>query len=183
MKKVSLWKLLWVFIKIGCISFGGGYGMIVVMQRELTKADLIEERSFLDVLSLSQTAPGALAVNMAIAAGERIAGAAGAIIGFVGSVLPSFVVIFVLSGIFYRIKDADATRRFMAGTKPAVLALIAYSFWSLFRTFPKSATKLFLMGATIVATAVLHIHPILVMLAAAGCYPIGQALHNWRSSV
>ena len=101
----KLLKLFLVFFKIGVISFGGGYGMILVMKRELVGRKLATEEEFMDSLVVAQTTPGALAVNLSIAQAGQIAGNIGAVVAFVGVVLPSFLAILFLSTLFNKYKE------------------------------------------------------------------------------
>lgn len=173
MKKIDLKKLIklfLVFFKIGVISFGGGYGMIIVMKRELVLRGLATEDEFMDSLTIAQTVPGALAINLSIAQAGMIAGNIGAVVAFIGVVLPSFLSIILLSSIFNKYKDNYYVKLFMDGTKPAVLALILMSFLDLLKNVKKNIITIILMILTVVMTAFLEIHPIitLVILGAIG---------------
>lgn len=167
MKKIELKKLIklfLVFFKIGVISFGGGYGMIIVMKKELVEKGLATEDEFIDALTIAETVPGALAVNLSIAQAGMLAGNIGAIVAFIGVVLPSFLCILLLSSIFNKYKDNPYVRQFMEGTKPAVLALILMSFLDLLKNVKKNIITIILMITTVVMTAFLEIHPIITLI-------------------
>lgn len=161
----KLVKLFLVFFKIGIISFGGGYGMILVMKRELVGRKLATEEEFMDSLVVAQTAPGALAVNLSIAQAGQIAGNIGAVVAFVGVVLPSFLSILFLSTLFNKYKENVYVLKFMEGTKPAVLALILMSFIDLLKNIKKNFITISLMGLTVVMTVIFEIHPIITLIA------------------
>lgn len=161
----KLVKLFLVFFKIGIISFGGGYGMILVMKRELVGRKLATEEEFMDSLVVAQTAPGALAVNLSIAQAGQIAGNIGAIVAFVGVVLPSFLSILFLSTLFNKYKENVYVLKFMEGTKPAVLALILMSFIDLLKNIKKNFITISLMALTVVMTVIFEIHPIITLTA------------------
>lgn len=160
----KLIKLFLVFFKIGVISFGGGYGMIIVMKKELVERGLATEEQFMDSLTIAQTVPGALAVNLSIAQAGMIAGNIGAIVAFIGVVLPSFLCIILLSSIFNQYKENKYVKLFMEGTKPAVLALILMSFIDLLKNVKKNIITIILMALTVVMTAFLQIHPIITLI-------------------
>lgn len=160
----KLLKLFLVFFKIGVISFGGGYGMILVMKRELVGRKLATEEEFMDSLVVAQTTPGALAVNLSIAQAGQIAGNIGAVVAFVGVVLPSFLAILFLSTLFNKYKENVYVLKFMEGTKPAVLALILMSFIDLLKNIKKNFFTIFLMIITVLMTALFEIHPIITLI-------------------
>lgn len=160
----KLLKLFLVFFKIGVISFGGGYGMILVMKRELVGRKLATEEEFMDSLVVAQTTPGALAVNLSIAQAGQIAGNIGAVVAFVGVVLPSFLAILFLSTLFNKYKENVYVLKFMEGTKPAVLALILMSFIDLLKNIKKNFLTIFLMIITVLMTALFEIHPIITLI-------------------
>ena len=88
-------KIFTCFAKIGAFTIGGGYAMIPIIQREVVeKNKWIEEQDFLDVLAISQSAPGILAVNISIFLGYRLKGVKGSIVATLGSALPSFFIIY-----------------------------------------------------------------------------------------
>ena len=120
-----LFKLFITFFKIGLFTFGGGYAMIPLIEREvIEKKRWIEKRDFLDMLVLAQSTPGPIAVNTAVFVGYKTAGTLGAIAATLGTVLPSFIVILLLALFFAEVREnryVDAAFRAM---RPAVVALI-----------------------------------------------------------
>ena len=120
-----LFKLFITFFKIGLFTFGGGYAMIPLIEREvIEKKRWIEKRDFLDMLVLAQSAPGPIAVNTAVFVGYKTAGVMGAIMATLGTVLPSFIIILLLALFFAEVREnryVDAAFRAM---RPAVVALI-----------------------------------------------------------
>ena len=120
-----LFKLFITFFKIGLFTFGGGYAMIPLIEREvIEKKRWIEKKDFLDMLVLAQSAPGPIAVNTAVFVGYKTAGVMGAIMATLGTVLPSFIIILLLALFFAEVREnryVDAAFRAM---RPAVVALI-----------------------------------------------------------
>ena len=161
---MNYFKFFLTFLKLGFISFGGGYGMILVMKEELIKKKYISEEDFMDVLVVAQSVPGPLAVNIGVASAKHIAGNLGAIIAAVGIVIPSFIIILILTLIFNMIEDNPYVEKFMTGTKPAVLALITMSFLNLFSHYKKTRPSLILIALTVVLTVVLKVHPALILI-------------------
>lgn len=120
-----LLKLFTTFFKIGLFSFGGGFAMIPLIEREVIERNKwIDRKDFVDMLVLAQSTPGPIAVNTAVFVGYKTAGTLGAIMATLGTVLPSFIVILLLALFFAEVRDnryVDAAFRAM---RPAVVALI-----------------------------------------------------------
>lgn len=120
-----LLQLFITFFKIGLFSFGGGFAMIPLIQREvIEKHKWIAGEDFLDMLVLAQSTPGPIAVNTSVFVGYKVRGVAGAIAATLGTVLPSFIIILLLALFFVEVREnryVDAAFRAM---RPAVVALI-----------------------------------------------------------
>ena len=118
-----LLQLFTTFFKIGLFSFGGGFAMIPLIQREvIERHKWINNKDFVDMLVLAQSTPGP--INTAVFVGYKTRGVAGAIVTTLGTVLPSFIVILLLALFFAEVRDnryVDAAFRAM---RPAVVALI-----------------------------------------------------------
>lgn len=118
-------EIFMVFFKIGMFTIGGGYAMIPLIKSEIVdKKRWMEEEEFLDTLAVAQSAPGAIAVNVAVFVGKRLGGYKGLLVTTLGSVLPSFLIILFIAMFFTGLKD---NRYFLAafkGIKPVVLSMI-----------------------------------------------------------
>ena len=120
-------SLFITFFKIGAFTFGGGWAMISIIEREIVdKHHWIEREEFLDLLAVAQSLPGILAVNIATAVGDKIGGARGSIVAAAGTILPSFLIILAIA-IFLTpdiIKNNRVVSAIFMGIRPAVVALI-----------------------------------------------------------
>ncbi|MDE7134736.1 MAG: chromate transporter [Rikenellaceae bacterium] len=130
-------KIFTSFFKIGCFTFGGGYAMILLMQREIGRHGWVNDEEFLNYLSLAQASPGPMAVNTAILIGYHRKGVIGGIAGFLGSVLPSFIILLTIAIFFRSLYQYPATKSVFMGMRPAVVALILYPVFS----FSKNITR------------------------------------------
>ncbi len=123
----SLLQLFLTFFKIGAFTFGGGWAMISIIQREIVeKHRWIGKEEFLDLLAMVQSLPGVLAVSIAVAIGERLRGAKGCIVAAAGTILPSFAIILTIA-IFLTpelITTNPTLSAIFKGIRPAVVALI-----------------------------------------------------------
>lgn len=124
----STYKSLFLtFFKIGAFTFGGGWAMISIIEREIVdKHHWIERDEFLDLLAITQSLPGILAVNIATAIGDKIKGTRGAVVASLGTILPSFFIILAFA-IFLTpetIKNNRVISSVFMGIRPCVVALI-----------------------------------------------------------
>ena len=120
-------QLFLTFCKIGAFTFGGGWAMISIIQREIVeKHKWLDPNEFLDLLAVAQSMPGILAVNISVVVGDRLKGVKGSICAALGSILPSFLIILAIA-VFLTpetIKDNAVVSRIFKGIRPAVVALI-----------------------------------------------------------
>ena len=121
------WRLFATFFKIGLFTFGGGWAMISIIEREVvTKRHWVEDEEFVDLLAVAQAMPGILAVNIAVVIGDRLLGLRGSVAAAVGTILPSFTIILLIA-VFLTpdtIKNNATLTAIFKGIRPAVVALI-----------------------------------------------------------
>lgn len=173
-----LFELFWVFFKIGAFTLGGGYAMIPLVQDEVCKKKKWStDGEFLDIVSISQSLPGALVVNTSAILGYKLLGIPGLICAVLGSVLPSFVSILAVAIILIDvIKYTPGTltgspansilQAVFKGVRPAVAALIAFSVVRLGKQLKLSYFNLS-VGALALALLILKVNPIFIIIAAA----------------
>lgn len=122
-----LTQLFITFFKIGAFTFGGGWAMISIIEKEIVnKHHWIAKEDFLDLLAVAQSLPGILAVNISVAVGDKLRGTRGSIVAAAGTILPSFLIILAIA-IFLTpdlIKSNDTLSAIFKGIRPAVVALI-----------------------------------------------------------
>ena len=164
----DLVSLFLTFLKIGAFTFGGGYAMIPLIQKEAAgKRGWITEEELLEVVAVAESTPGPIAVNAATYIGERVAGFPGAFLATLGVILPSFVILLAVS---YGLRAADglrAVRYAFLGLKAGVLALILRALWTMFCKVPKKATSSVLMAAAFLLTSFVRIPAVYVLLGCA----------------
>lgn len=123
----SLIQLFITFFKIGAFTFGGGWAMISIIEKEIVdKHKWIEREDFLDLLAVAQSLPGILAVNIAVSVGDKVRGVKGSMAAAAGTILPSFLMILAIA-IFLTpetIKNNETLTAIFRGIRPAVVALI-----------------------------------------------------------
>lgn len=122
-----LLQLFLTFFKIGAFTFGGGWAMISIIEKEVVdKHHWIDRGEFLDLLAVAQSLPGILAVNISVAVGDRLRGMKGSVWAALGTILPSFMIILAIA-VFLTpdlIKNNPVVSSIFMGIRPAVVALI-----------------------------------------------------------
>ncbi|MGM9803245.1 MAG: chromate transporter [Muribaculaceae bacterium] len=121
------WKLFITFMKIGAFTFGGGWAMISIIEREICdKHNWIAKDEFLDLLAVSQSMPGILAVNISVSVGDKLKGLKGSLAAALGTITPSFVIILLIAMFLTpdTIKNNPIINSMFMGIRPAVVALI-----------------------------------------------------------
>ena len=167
----KLWKVFSTFFKIGAFTFGGGYAMIPLIQNEaVEKNKWITDDDILEIIAIAESTPGPIAINSATFVGYRAAGILGSVCATLGVVLPSFVIILLLSFVLRQFQELQAVRYAFAGIRAGVLALLMKALWTMYKKSPKGWPAYVVMAASFVLTAIFDINVILVII---GCAVFG----------
>lgn len=138
--------------------------MIPIIEREMSKRGWIDSDELPDIVVLAQSAPGLLAVNMAIFAGHKIRGIKGSIAATLGAVMPSFLVILVIAMAYNVFEENPYVQKFFAGLRPVAIALILVPMVNMARKGCRTWWHWLLLIATLVAIAFLSVSPIYILL-------------------
>lgn len=166
------WKLLWrifvSFLKIGPVTFGGGYAMIPLIEREIvTNRKWIREEDIADIFAVSESIPGAIAINSATFVGYRVAGVKGAVAALLGVLLPTFLIVLGLCIAFLQVRDNPKIVAAFHGIRPAVVALIVYAAIKIGHTAVIDKTTLVTVVVAAAFLMVFHLHPVAVIAGGA----------------
>lgn len=124
-KLLQFFELFFAFAKIGLFTFGGGLAMMPMMQKELIdKRHWISEEDLIDYYAVGQSTPGIVAVNVSTFVGYRQLGVLGGIVGTLGVVTPSLIIIMILAGLINSIADYPIVQKALKGINVAVAALL-----------------------------------------------------------
>lgn len=166
MKKIL--EMFIAFFKIGAFTFGGGYAMIPLIEEEVVKnKKWIEKEEFMDVLVVSQSLPGALAVNCSIFLGYKIGGLMGAIMALLAVILPSFTIIIIIAAFFMQFRDNYYVNAAFKGITAAVPMLVLVGAISLSKGLEKNKRTAVTIIIALIALTLFDIHPIIVIIASA----------------
>lgn len=117
-------RLFLTFLKVGAVSFGGGYGMISLIREIVLGNAWLSESEFLSFIAVSESTPGPLAVNIATFIGSSQAGFFGALCATLGVILPSFLIIWLIAALARNLMRRAGVQAFLSGVRPCVVALI-----------------------------------------------------------
>ena len=161
------WQIFFVFAKIGTFTIGGGYAMMPLIQREVVdKKQWISKDDFVDMIAVSQTVPGILAVNIAIFTGYKLKKNAGSMVATLGSILPSFLMILAIAMFFRQFEDNIWVQKMFNAIRPAVVALIAVPVFTIAKTVGINIKTLIIPLASAFLIWYWGISPVYIILAA-----------------
>jgi Chromate transport protein ChrA len=161
------WQLFFSFAKIGAFTIGGGYAMLPLIQKEVVeKKHWIDQSGFLDMIAISQSLPGILAVNISILIGHKLKGNIGSIIATLGSALPSFVIMLLIAIFFRHFNENIYVVKIFKAIRPAVVALIAIPVFSLAKEAGITVKTIIMPIAAALLIWIWGVSPIYIILAA-----------------
>ena len=170
-KNILTEKLLPLFItffKIGAFTFGGGYAMIPIIQREIAdRKKWLSDDDIFDIIAISESTPGPIAINSATFVGYKIAGFWGAFFSTFAVVLPSFIIIGILSYLLKEFAAIKAVQYAFFGIRAAVLALLLRALYLMYKKCPKNIFSYFIMALSFILAAVLKLNVFLIIVICA----------------
>ncbi|MDR3226328.1 MAG: chromate transporter [Prevotellaceae bacterium] len=158
------------FFKIGMFTLGGGYVMIPLIEKEVvSKRKWINNDEFTEMLTLAQSAPGAIAINTAVFVGYKIHGTKGMLATVLGTVIPSFTIILLVAIFFTAIENNETIERIFCGIRPAVVALIAVPVVNMLKNKGFKINVIIITVMSAIAVWLLGISPVIVIVIAGIC--------------
>jgi chromate transporter len=161
-----LFQIFWTFFKISPVTFGGGYAMIPLIEKEVVeKRKWLKSEDVTDVFALSQSVPGAVAINSATFIGQRIGGVKGSIAAMIGVSLPTFLIVLTLGILYVFIQDNPKIEAAFLSIRASIVAIIVYAAIKIGKTaiVDKSTFGIMIVGVS----ALFFIHPIFAILLGA----------------
>lgn len=117
-------QLFLTFLEIGAVSFGGGYGMISLVREKVLSYGWLTEEEFLNMIAVSESTPGPIAVNMATFVGSAQGGVLGSALATLGVVLPAFIIMLIIASLIRNLLKYKGVQATLGGIRPAVVGLI-----------------------------------------------------------
>lgn len=177
-----MWEIFKTFFKIGLFTFGGGYAMIPLIEEQVVKEkQWIDEKTFIELLSVAQGLPGAMAINLANFIGFKINGYRGLIMACLGTVMPSFLIILSIAILMAGFPIMTVLQPAMDGMLPAIAVLIIYSAIKLGKKTPRNLSNVLLFVGALIALLWFKVSPIWVVLSGVLVGVIKGELENRRT--
>ena len=172
-----LWELFYTFAKVGVMTFGGGYAMLPILQREVVEnKGWATEEELANWFAIGQCTPGVIAVNTATFAGRKVLGNIGGVVATLGVVFPSLIIISLLAGVITTFAEVAWVKNAFAGIRVCVCVLI---FNSVVKLGKKSVIDRWTLGIfllILVLSLTLDCSPVVFVLVAALCGLVVKAL-------
>lgn len=163
----ELFDLFWTFCKIGALTFGGGYAMLPIIQREIVEnKKWSTDKEILDYYAVGQCTPGVIAVNTATFIGYKLRGITGGIIATIGVVFPSLIIILTIASFLQNFADMAIVQSAFAGIRVAVVALIITTVIKLLKSSIKDYLGVIIAILAFIISAFLGLSPVYVVIAA-----------------
>ena len=167
----DIWKLFAAFFRIGAFTFGGGYAMIPLIQKEaVEKNGWVTDDDILEIIAIAESTPGPIAINSATFVGYRTAGVLGSVAATLGVVLPSFVIIYAISFVLRQFQELKAVQYAFQGIRAGVLALLCKALWGMYKKNEKNWASYIVMAGAFILTGLLDVSVLPVLL---GCAVFG----------
>lgn len=161
----ELWTLFWTFFKIGSMTFGGGYSMLPLLQKEIVeKYHWATEEELLDFFAVAQCTPGVIAVNTATFIGYRKKKSLGGVCATVGVITPSLIIIMIIASVLQQFASVEWVSHAFAGIRIAVVALIISAIVKLWKTGVKDAIGVCLFLVSFVLVAFVKISSVWIVI-------------------
>ncbi len=167
----ELGKVFLTFLKIGAFTFGGGYAMIPLIQKEAVENHgWITDDDILEIIAIAESTPGPIAINAATFVGYRTCGVLGSVCATLGVVLPSFAIIYALSFVLRQFRELKAVQYAFQGIRAGVLALLCKALWTMYKKNKKNWVSYLIMAGAFILTGVLDVSVLPVLI---GCAVFG----------
>ena len=174
----TLWELYYTWFKMGLFTFGGGYAMLPMIQREvIDKHHWCSEEEIMDYYAIGQVTPGIIAVNTATFVGYDVMGIPGGIISTLGVISPSIVIITIIAGLITNFSELAVVQSALRGIQVAVCALMFTAVVKLYKSSVKDTVTFVIFAVALVLAYFTKISTVILVIAAGA---VGYALSIMR---
>ena len=160
-------QLFLSFTTIGLFAFGGGYAVLSFLQHEVTRRGWMTTERFADLIAISQSTPGPIAINLATFVGYETGGIPGALLSTLAVALPGMVFITVFGIFFFHFYERPAAQAVFQGLRPAVLGMIAAAAWHIGCVAINNGAAVAIAVLSALLIAKWKIHPIFLVIGSA----------------
>lgn len=162
----ELWQLFLAFLRIGSFTFGGGYAMLPMIQREIVqKYGWASDDDIIDFFAIGQVTPGVIAVNTATFVGYKVAGLAGALVATLGVIFTPIILITALASVLVQFSELALVQHAFQGIRACVVVLIGDAVYTLTKKAVTDKVAIAIFVGVALASLLLSLSPVLVVLA------------------
>lgn len=177
-----LWHLFLAFLRIGSFTFGGGYAMLPMIQREIVqKHGWATDEDITDFFAIGQVTPGVIAVNTATLVGYQVAGTAGALVATLGVIATPLVLITLISGVLVQFAELTVVQHAFQGIRACVVVLIGEAVHTLIKKSVTDKLSLTIFIGVALASLLLSLSPVVIVLAVGLMGAVRLALKGGKS--
>lgn len=162
-----LLQLFSAFFTIGLFAFGGGYAVLSFLQQEVERRGWMEAERFVDLIAISQSTPGPIAINMATFVGYQVGGVPGSLVATLAVALPGMVLMMLFALFFFHFYERPAAQAMFRGLRPAVVGLVAAAAWQIGRVAVVNGAAVGIAAVCVLLIAKWRVHPILLVIGSA----------------
>ena len=166
-KKKKLLRLFIETLYLSAFTFGGGYVIVSLMKKKFVdELHWVEEKEMLDLVAIAQSSPGAIAINGAIVVGYKLAGIAGVLVSIIGTVIPPFVIIALLSVCYNTFRSNELVSQMLEGMQAGVGAVIASVTYEMGTGVvkEKDGISLLIMAGAFAASCVFEVNVVYIVI-------------------
>jgi chromate transporter len=164
----TLLELYWIFFKVGLFTFGGGYTMLPILQKEFVeKKKWLDTENIIDYYTLSQCHPGIIAVNVSTYIGFKKKSYLGGIFSALGVITPSIIIISIIATILTNFLHIEAVGHAFAGIRVAVAALVIVTILDMYKKSVIDWLCIILYIASFILSVLTSISPVFIVLGSA----------------
>ena len=166
-RKKVLWKIFISTLYLSAFTFGGGYVIVSLMKKKFVdELYWIEEKEMLDLVAIAQSSPGAIAINGAIVVGYKLAGITGVLVSIIGTIIPPFVIISLLSVCYSTFRSNELVSQMLEGMQAGVGAVIASVTYEMGAGIvkEKDGISLLIMAGAFVASCVFEVNVVYIVI-------------------
>ena len=181
-KKPLLLDIYITFLKLGAFSFGGGYAMIPLIEREVVvNKKWIDKEKIVDIFAVVESLPGAVALNSSAFVGYTVAGIPGAVAAMLGNLTPSVIIVLLLSILISSVGSNPSISAIFNGIRPAIVGLIAYAAYRIGRTAIKDYITVIIMIMAFMGAVFFKIPPIPLIVFGAICGIVVKSIQRKKT--
>lgn len=160
-------QLFSAFFTIGLFAFGGGYAVLSFLQQEVERRGWMTTERFVDLVAVSQSTPGPIAINMATFVGYQIGGVPGSLVATLAVSLPGMILMILFALFIFHFYERPVTQAVFQGLRPAVVGLVAAAAWQIGRVAVVSWSAVVITGVCILLIAKWRVSPVILVIGSA----------------